>query len=90
MLYVELRCKTAKVDAHSSYAPLIANPAWRLVWALNSIRSPDGRINIKGWYDDIQPITPEEARLISELPHEDEDIMREFGVEEFLDGVKGV
>ncbi|MEM2792100.1 MAG: M20/M25/M40 family metallo-hydrolase, partial [Candidatus Bathyarchaeia archaeon] len=69
---------------------LIANPAWRLVWALNSIRSPDGRINIKGWYDDIQPITSEEARLISELPHEDEDIMREFGVEEFLDGVKGV
>lgn len=90
ILYVELRCKTAKIDAHSSYAPLIANPAWRLIWALNSIKSPDGRITVEGWYDDVHPTTSEEAELISKIPPEDEDVMREFGVGEFLNGVRGI
>src|SRR6266516_2981547 len=35
LLYVELRCKKAKDDLHSSYAPLAENPAWRLVWAMS-------------------------------------------------------
>ncbi|MBS7618166.1 M20/M25/M40 family metallo-hydrolase [Candidatus Bathyarchaeota archaeon] len=90
ILYVELKCKTAKIDVHSSYAPIVANPAWRLVWALNSIKSPDGRIKIEGWYDDVRPITLEEAKLISELPPEDEEIVKELGIRELLGGVKGV
>ncbi len=90
ILYVELKCKTAKIDVHSSYAPIVANPAWRLVWALNSIRSPDGRIKVKGWYDDVRPIALEEAKLISELPPEDEEVVKELGIGEFLGGVKGV
>lgn len=90
ILYIELKCRTAKIDIHSSYAPIVANPAWRLIWALNSIKSPDGRIRIEGWYEDVRPITFEEAKLISELPPEDEEIVKELGVEELLGGVKGV
>jgi len=90
ILYVELRCKTAKVDVHSSYAPVIINPAWRIVWALNSIKSQDGRIKVKGWYDDVRSLTSEDAELISKIPPEDEDIVRELGIKELLGGVRGV
>src|SRR6266704_751787 len=54
LLYVELRCKKAREDLHSSYAPLVDNPAWRLVWALNTMKSPEGKILVKGWFDDVQ------------------------------------
>lgn len=90
MLYVELRCHGAKRDIHSSQAPIIVNPAWRIVWALNTIRSTDGRIAVKGWYDDVRPPTEEELKLLSEIPFEEETLKREFGVKEFLDGVKGL
>src|SRR5713226_7031405 len=48
LLYVELRCKKAKEDLHSTYAPLAENPAWRLVWAMNTIKGQDEKIMIKG------------------------------------------
>ncbi|RJS75035.1 M20/M25/M40 family metallo-hydrolase [Candidatus Bathyarchaeota archaeon] len=90
MLYVELRCRGAKTDLHSSQAPIIVNPAWRIVWALNTIKSPDGRIEVEGWYDDVRPPTEEELKLLSEIPFEEEVLKRELGVEEFLGGVKGL
>ncbi len=68
LLYVELRCKKAREDLHSSYAPLVDNPAWRLVWALNTMKSPDGKILIKGWYDDVEPFTPAQSRLVGKIP----------------------
>lgn len=90
MLYVELRCSGAKTDLHSSQAPIIVNPAWRIVWALNSIKSADGRIAVRGWYDNVRPPTEEELKLLSEIPFEEEVLKKELGVKEFLDGVKGL
>ncbi|HEV8573531.1 MAG TPA: M20/M25/M40 family metallo-hydrolase, partial [Dehalococcoidia bacterium] len=41
LLYVELTCETINRDAHSSYGTVLPNAAWRLVWALSTIKSPD-------------------------------------------------
>jgi len=90
ILYVELRAKGAKRDAHSSWAPLLPNPAWRLVWALSSIKGPDERIGIPGWYDDVVPPTEEEMHLLEESPFEEEAEKKEFGLKEFLRGLTGV
>lgn len=38
MLYIELEAKGANTDLHSSNAAIIGNPAWRLIWALNSLK----------------------------------------------------
>ena len=38
LLYVELSLRESKMDAHSSLAVLIKNPAWRLVEALKTLR----------------------------------------------------
>ena len=40
-LYVELIAKGPVRDAHSSLAVLIENPAWRLIYALNTMRDRD-------------------------------------------------
>ncbi len=84
LLYVELRCRKAKEDLHSSYAPLVENPAWRLVWALSTIKGPNDRIMIKGWYDDVEPFTPAQSRLVGKIPFRAENLQREWGVKKFL------
>src|SRR5467141_665224 len=84
LLYVELRCKKAREDLHSSYAPLVDNPAWRLVWALNTMKSPEGKILIKGWYDDVEPFTPAQSKLVSRIPFRGENLLKEWGLKKFL------
>jgi acetylornithine deacetylase/succinyl-diaminopimelate desuccinylase-like protein len=95
ILYVELRCKTAKTDGHSSLAPLIENPAWRLIKALKSLKDENGRILIEGWYDDVKVPTEEDIRLLEEISEEDhersiDELRRHFGVENLLGNVEGL
>ena len=41
MCYVELRVQGASGDQHSSVATSTPNAAWRLVWALSTLKGPD-------------------------------------------------
>jgi len=90
ILYVELEAKGAKMDVHSSRAPLTPNPAWRLVWALASLKGPEERIRIPGWYEGVTEPTDEEKRLLEEAPFEEEEEKRDLGLREFLGGLSGV
>lgn len=83
LLYVELRCKKAKEDLHSSYAPLAENPAWRLVWAMNTIKGPDEKIMIKGWYDDVVPFSPIQSRLMNKIKFNGPGLLKEWGLKSF-------
>ena len=84
LLYVELRCKKAREDLHSSYAPLAENPAWRLVWAMSTIKSPDDRILVKGWYDDVERFSPVQSRLLGKVPFRGQNLLKEWGLKSFL------
>jgi len=90
ILYVELRAQGAKRDVHSSKAPLVPNPAWRLVWALASLKGPDEKIAVPGWYDDVVEPTEDEVRLLEEAPFEEEKEKESLGLKEFLGGLSGV
>jgi acetylornithine deacetylase/succinyl-diaminopimelate desuccinylase-like protein len=90
LLYVELTCETINRDAHSSYGTVLPNAAWRLVWALSTIKSPDERIQIEGFYDDVRRPTPEERAAIEAMPQEDAETLKSFGIENALTGVTGV
>jgi acetylornithine deacetylase/succinyl-diaminopimelate desuccinylase-like protein len=83
LLYVELRCKKAKEDLHSSYAPLAENPAWRLVWAMSTIKSPDDKILIKGWYDDVEPFSSAQSRLMNKIQFDGKRLLKEWRVKSF-------
>ena len=64
LLYVELRARTAK-DLHSMYSPIADNPMWRLVYFLSSIRSPDGVVKLKGFYDKVRWLSKEELEYLN-------------------------
>lgn len=80
-----------KQDLFSADEAWVDAPAWRLVWALSGLQSPDGKILIDGFYDDVRPLTAEETSLIAEI-HADFDeqaAMAELGIARFKRGKSG-
>jgi acetylornithine deacetylase/succinyl-diaminopimelate desuccinylase-like protein len=90
IINVDLEVRGAVRDVHSSLAPIVPNPAWRLVWILNSIKDVDENILIDGFYDDVRPSTPEEIEAINAIPSETEKMQSNLGIERFLKGLKGM
>lgn len=90
LLFVQMRAHGGSKDLHSARARLVPNPAWKLVWALASIKGPDGRVRIEGFYDAVRPPTPLERSLLEQAGWDDEAQKRDLGVDEFLGGVSGV
>lgn len=90
LLYIEMRAKGPKRDLHSGRARLVENPAWRLVWALDSMKGEDEKILIDGFYDDILPPTEDELRILRDSGWDDRSHLDEYGVDRFLLGVKGL
>jgi acetylornithine deacetylase/succinyl-diaminopimelate desuccinylase-like protein len=87
--YFEFRVKGPRVDVHSGEAAIIPNPAWRLIYFLNSLRGDDGRILIDGFYDDLKPVEREDEELLKSIPFNDEDIIKRLGIRGFVGGVRG-
>jgi acetylornithine deacetylase/succinyl-diaminopimelate desuccinylase-like protein len=95
ILYVELEARGPAygpvVDAHSSAAPVVENPAWVLVRALSTLRDPDtGRVLIDGFHDAIQPWSEADRAALAPIAQTAEASLRKgYGVERFIDGVTG-
>lgn len=90
MLYVELRAKGAATDYHSRFAPILPNAAWRLVWALSTLKDRNEKILIKGFYDSIRPIPQEEYGVLAAMAGQEEKICERAKVKELLNGVEGI
>jgi acetylornithine deacetylase/succinyl-diaminopimelate desuccinylase-like protein len=89
LLYVQLECQTITRDAHSSYGTVLPNAAWRLVWALASIKGPDERILIDGFYDDVRAPTPDERAAVEKMPHDEAETAKTYGIKKFTVDVAG-
>lgn len=88
--YVELRVAGADADQHSSVATATPNPAWRLVWALASLKGPDERVSIPGFYDRVVPPTGEELAMLDRMPNLERQRLAHLGIDRFLLGVSGI
>jgi acetylornithine deacetylase/succinyl-diaminopimelate desuccinylase-like protein len=89
LLYVTLRVQGAATDLHSALAAIVPNPAWRLSWALNTLKGPDGRIQIPGFYDRVRPITPAQREALVGWDYPEAEARELYGVDEFVDGLSG-
>jgi acetylornithine deacetylase/succinyl-diaminopimelate desuccinylase-like protein len=86
--YVELSSTTAQFDVHSGLGgSIFPNSAWRLVWALNTLKGPDEHIRIPGHYDDVLPPSERDRQLMSLLPESSQEYKNRYGVDHFINGL---
>ena len=90
--YFELHAKTIAYDAHSGLGgSLFPNAAWRLTWALATLKDANERILIPGHYDAVKPATDADMSLLAALPNDAQEayLKREYGLSEFLGDATG-
>jgi acetylornithine deacetylase/succinyl-diaminopimelate desuccinylase-like protein len=88
--YVELSIELLSTDVHSGLGgSIFPNAAWRLVWALNTLKGPDERILIPGFYDNIKKPTARDVELLAALDDPTEDYQQRYGVPYFIKGLTG-
>jgi acetylornithine deacetylase/succinyl-diaminopimelate desuccinylase-like protein len=88
--YIELRARGAAKDAHSSLGTIVPNAAWRLVWALATLKNSDDEITIEGFMDAVRPPTAADRELLERLPFDEQGMLRIHGITKFVRGLTGV
>ena len=88
--YVELWVESISTDCHSGLGgSIFPNAAWRLVWALNTLKGPDERIRIPGFYDPVKPPSARDRELMEALPEVADEYRERYGVKDFIKGLTG-
>lgn len=90
LAYVELTYRGLAEDQHSSLAVVAPSPVWHLVEALGTLRAPDGRVLIEGFYDDVEPPSEQDVAALADFPFEEEAERQRLGVDSFVGGDTGV
>ena len=86
--YVELRVKTANQDVHSGTGgSIFPNAAWRLVWALSSLKDQHENILLPDYYEDVVPPTDREKALLAQQPEMMAYYKEKYGLKRFLKGI---
>jgi acetylornithine deacetylase/succinyl-diaminopimelate desuccinylase-like protein len=62
---------------YGNWAP---NPAMQLARLLASMKDDAGRVTIKGFYDDVTPLTPAERAMIAAIPNTDAKLKADLGL----------
>ncbi len=87
--YLELHVQGANRDMHSAYATMVPNPAWRLVWALSTLKTPDDRITVDGLMDHVRQPTAKERALLKAIPFDEEKYRASNGLKGFIRNLTG-
>ncbi len=92
MLYVGLEATGARRDMHSASAAVVPSAAWRLVWALRTLKGPDEQVRIQGFYDGVVEPSPAEMAQLERIAaqRDDETMRRDLGIPTFVKGLGGV
>ncbi|MCJ7824043.1 MAG: M20/M25/M40 family metallo-hydrolase [Anaerolineales bacterium] len=88
--YVELNVRSASLDAHSGLGgSIFPNAAWRLIWALNSLKEPDEHIRLPGFYDRVLPPSKRDLELMALFPDKAEEYRNTYDLSGFLKDIEG-
>jgi len=79
--HLELTVYASKRPLHSGhYGNWAPNPAMMLAKLLSSMKDDDGRVTIKGFYDDVTPLTATEKNALDKVPVADDQLKEELGI----------
>jgi acetylornithine deacetylase/succinyl-diaminopimelate desuccinylase-like protein len=83
--YVELSVETAKIDVHSGLGgSIFPNAAWRLIWALASLKDKHEHIRLPGHYDLVKQPSIQDRELMEALPETSDEYKTRYGVDHFI------
>ncbi|MES2520376.1 MAG: M20/M25/M40 family metallo-hydrolase [Bacteroidota bacterium] len=78
---MDIRVYGPKRPLHSGhYGNWIPNPAMKLVHLLSTMKDTKGKVLIKGFYDDVVPLSPTEKKAIAAVPSVEKQMQEELGV----------
>ncbi len=89
ILAVDLQVQSLGQDLHSANAAIAESASWRLIWALASLKGPDERILVPGFYDDVRPPDERDRAMLAAWEHDEAGRLSEFGTDRFLLGLSG-
>ncbi len=91
ILYMELKARRLKRDAHSSLAVLLPSAAWDLIKFLNDLKETNLE-KIKSFHEgiiNVREIIEEIKKEGYEVFFDPQSLKEEFGVREFINGLEG-
>lgn len=89
MLALELMVKTSNGEEHGRMGAELPNAAWRLIWALSSLKNAEEEILLDGFYDDVLSPTEEDLKVLADYPYDEEKILRNKEIDAFVLGLHG-
>jgi len=90
LLYVQLDVQGTGVDAHSGAAPILPSAAWRLVQALATLKTPEGKVLIPGFYDAVRPPTDAQLKALAEQTDMEKQMKIAYQVDHFANNLTGL
>ncbi|APW62335.1 dipeptidase [Paludisphaera borealis] len=85
LAYFEIHVQGANRDLHSgTYGGAVANPLNALATILASLKGPDGKIAIPGFYDAVKPLEDWERAEFKKLPFSEAEFQADLNVGELV------
>lgn len=84
LLSVEMEIQTATKEHHTMDSAIVPDAAWRLAWALSSLKDVREEILIGGFYDTLVPMEDEEIALLRNMSDDEQVYKQRMDVNEFL------
>ncbi|HTQ66485.1 MAG TPA: M20/M25/M40 family metallo-hydrolase [Puia sp.] len=79
--HLDLTIYASKRPLHSGhYGNWAPNPAMMMAKLLASMKDDKGRVTVKGFYDDVIPLTASEKKALEDVPSVDEQMKNELGI----------
>jgi len=78
---LQIDLQSAAQDVHSgTYGGTFQNPIHALAQLVTSMRSPQGKIIVEGFYDAVRDLTDSERAQLAEIPYDESQYMDDLGV----------
>lgn len=80
-ILLELTTYGPKAVVHSGhYGNWVPNPDLRLARLLASMKDDEGQVLVKGFYDGLEALSPEEEAILRAVPDDEPRLMKLFGI----------
>jgi acetylornithine deacetylase/succinyl-diaminopimelate desuccinylase-like protein len=78
---IQIDVQAADQDTHSGqWGGTFLNPIHALTRIIDSMRSPEGKILVDGFFDTVRPLTDTDRAQIAEIPYDEEEYKSKLGV----------